>query len=468
MGLFDKVPQDFFSILTSTNKVLYVDALMLLLRKVKHGRMLDKGEYLEDLKDKLENRLIEADFSEEENDEANRMEHLEKEGISGKARMILRRLEETQWIEIEQVRNTFDEIITIPDYAMVMLNALKELSSDKAREYNKYVYPTYSLLKHYDEHPEYLYQTLVSVYENTSNLEDQLISLQHNIRRYFQGIFDQMDVNELLHQHFDLYHNKIVAAMLTPIMTIDSVSKFRNSIMAVLEEWALDEDILGTLVEQGIQRQVYSDELEARADVLEKINYVIERYENLPGFISQIVQKHNEYTTTSIERIRYMTNTDKSLRGNLIKVLSASNEDYVYESLSDMIPVYRSSIADSDSLYNRVEQSRKDETEPLGVESEDTAGIDMDEFLEAMKSLYGDSDIDAFVLKHMEGRDTSDTSAFHIESVEDYVLFMLSTIRGRVKSAPYAADISSDAHIVSGRFRLPLVTYTLKKEESDV
>ena len=77
------------------------------------------------------------------------------EGLSGKAHLLVRKLRDTGWLELEYEKDSFDEHVTIPDYAIEMINLLYDLSSDRVREYNSYVYATYAALKNSGENEDY-------------------------------------------------------------------------------------------------------------------------------------------------------------------------------------------------------------------------------------------------------------------------------------------------------------------------
>ena len=222
------------------------------------------------LVDSLETGMLNADFTEEEEEMGVAVGS--GEGLSGKAHLLIRRLRDTGWLELEYERGSFDENIAIPDYAIEVINLLYDLSSDRVREYNSYVYATYAALRNSEENHEYLYQALSAAYQNTARLVDELKLLFNNIKRYYQRIGDSMDVNELLYEHFDRYKEQIVDTIYYPLKTIDSVPRFKYSILSTLNEWLLDERILSDIVEQGVSRHVFADAEEGRDETLRMIS----------------------------------------------------------------------------------------------------------------------------------------------------------------------------------------------------
>ena len=120
MNLFERVPDNFFSILSSKNKEVYVDALMLLHRLFQHELNIETGVFLAELVGLLENRIYEL----EDDDE------IPEGGLTmrGKARLILNRLVTTGWLDREDMEGSFTEVITPRDCAIQVIKLLHDLS----------------------------------------------------------------------------------------------------------------------------------------------------------------------------------------------------------------------------------------------------------------------------------------------------------------------------------------------------
>lgn len=225
MKLFERIPDKFFSILTSSKKELYVEALFVLRQAFKTELVIRRENLTAMLMDSLESSILQADFSEEAEETGE--DRADMDGISGKAHLLLRKLKATGWLEVEYERDSFDENITIPDYAIEVIELLHDLSSEQIKEYNSYVYATYAALQNSRENPDYLYQALQAAYQNTVKLVDELKLLFNNIKRYHQRIMDQLNVNDLLAEHFDRYKEQVVDTIYYPLKTIDSVPRFK-------------------------------------------------------------------------------------------------------------------------------------------------------------------------------------------------------------------------------------------------
>ena len=105
MPLFTRIPQRFFTILTSTKKELYVEALFVLRQAFKTELVIRREELTAMLVNSLESSILQADFSEE----------VQEMGAEGMLSRIL-----------EPLRDQYDYIIldTCPSLGALTINAL--------------------------------------------------------------------------------------------------------------------------------------------------------------------------------------------------------------------------------------------------------------------------------------------------------------------------------------------------------
>ena len=432
-ALFRRIPDRFFSILSSEKKELYVEALFVIRQAFKTELVIRQEDLAAMLMDALEGQMQDADFSDELTEEG-AVE--QTANLSGKAHLLLRRLKSTGWIETEYETRSFDENITVPDYSISVINLLYDLSEEKVKEYNSYVYATYAALVNAGDNPDYVYQALFAAWQNTIRLIDELKSLFNNIRRYYSRIPNENDVNNLLRDHFDEYKAKIFDTIYYPLKTIDSVPRFKHGILAVLNSWLSDEEI----VEQGISRRVFMDEESGREEMFSMINFVADSFDGIEEMIEEIDRKHNEYTNASIEHIRYLMNVDRGMKGKLIELLKASNRHDVMVMMQDNITVYRHSYFNQRSLYSKAARTVREEGTPLALESQPQLEGVVEDFLNDVRRQYTNKKIDGWVEVRFDGADSFSSEDIGIAGTEDFILFLLGTLRGREKSAAYTVE----------------------------
>ena len=103
MKVFEIIPGDFFSVLVSPNREIYVDALMKLYEMFQNEINIRLKAFLTEVEILLEDRV----YIIEEGDDAY---DAEPASLRGKARLIERRFEKTGWVEREFLDGSFTEI----------------------------------------------------------------------------------------------------------------------------------------------------------------------------------------------------------------------------------------------------------------------------------------------------------------------------------------------------------------------
>ena len=227
MKVFETVPADFFSVLVSPNREIYVDALMKLYEMFRTEINIRLKAFLAEVELLLEDRQ----YVMEEGDDA---EEFESGSLRGKARLIEHRLEKTRWIEREYLDGSFTEIITPYPYAIIVMRMLDELTRNGAAEYNSLVFSTYSALNQaYTDSRDRMYEALLIAKNNTEKLDYELRTFYHGIRGYLKVIRENTDVNLLLKNHFEEY-KKEADRVYNPVKTMDSIFRYAGPIRNIL------------------------------------------------------------------------------------------------------------------------------------------------------------------------------------------------------------------------------------------
>ncbi|BBF43930.1 hypothetical protein lbkm_2618 [Lachnospiraceae bacterium KM106-2] len=466
MRLFEKIPDKFFTILTSKNKELFIQALFVVRKAFTTELVIKREDLVAMMIDSLEDGLIKADFTSdlEEGETIEENENLKSGSLSAKAYYVIRRLKKDGWIMVEYEQNSFEENITIPDYAIRIINVLFDLCEDRMQEYNGYVFATYSTLHSASkEHPEYLYNALKTAYKNTNDLIGELKLLFNNIQKYYQKISDELSVNDLLKAHFDEYKIQIIDAVYYPLKTIDSVPRFKNSIINILNEFLVSDEKHDAIIKQGISARYYADEEEGSRDILEKVNYIINKYEGIEEFISNIDRKHNLYTNATIDKIRYKLNSDQSIKGKLVEVLKNSGDIEILQKMEESIIAYCQSYMDEKSLYQRMKRDKRKEGKPLGIkvhrENEDM----INGFIDTVKQCYSEKRVTDYILGCFpQGRIEITSKEIPLKNDEEFILLLLGTIQGYKRQVTYQVEFRSD-YIYNNGYRIPDVVYRKKE-----
>ncbi len=468
MNLFSNVPENFFSILASKNKDVYALALDVLYQSLQSDEMtIRKDDFIRTLRDNAAELVLRFDFEGEEDDVASFV----NASLPSKAAFICRRLEETGWIDIEIDPETFEEQIALPSYSIQFLTLIHEIVSESESQYTSLVHATYSELKLEDEESdEFMYATLLRVYESTRKLRTELVTLGHSIRIYQHKLGQIFSTNKVLSDYFDDYKSRISDRLYHPLKTFDSVTKFKRHITNILQKWLRNDDIRKQLVTQSLIYSRRKDKREAEADIIEKINYITDMYEQLTRMVDEIDLKHSEYTKASATKILYLNNTDKTIKGHLESIFKHYGEAALTgEGLSALLSQMQNSISlfevgylDPESVSLPIVRRYREEGQPLPiVDFEDVSRLLMQGFLDETRNHFSDARIMSFMKMAFGEKDTVAIGDIPLPDYDAFILLILATVHKDDRQSFYDID-SNGGKIISGQYLLPDITFIRK------
>ncbi len=469
MSLFTIIPHNFFSILASKNKEIYAEALFLLYQSIEDNDLyIKKNEFVRNLKDRLNELSKELIVSVEAdpNDEDEMINHADK------ASFVVRRIEECGWIDVEVNPENFEEYIALPSYSIHVLNLLNNLVKESTAEYVSLVHATYSELKMEDEaRDEFMFATLVRAYENTKALNVELITLAHSIRIFQNRLGKVFSTNNILSDYFDLYKTRVSDRYYHPLKTFDSVAKFKRPIMQILQNWLYDDEIRMQLVNQSLMWTRNKDAKSAEADIINKINFISDMYEQVSDTISQIDEKHHAYTKASANKILYLNSVDKSTKGHLDFIFKTYAEAFsrgenvnpILNGFSESIAFNRHGYVTPDSVTLPIVRELRYESEPLSLTDFDDVRDELIRgFLDQTSSQFSNDTIFDFMEMAF-----GDESEIHISEVplltyDAFLLLILATIKTSDEQCFYIVE-TDPGKVSSQGYRLPNLRFVRKE-----
>ena len=369
MNLFEAIPANLFSIFNSKNREIYVNTLFALRQSFKQELSIEKENLIHQLANTLHQDLLNLDLDEEENDG----KKLSKDALS-LSRFIIKRLAETGWIEFEYgVDTSFKEYITLSPYSIKIINTLYAIALEDEQGYNTYMYSIYSNLIQADtERRDFMYAALLNAYDRTEELESELKSLYHNIRRKYNKLGFLVNVNDVLIDHFDDYQRKIITQIYLPLKTKDSLNRFKGSVVQVLLKWLRDPISLESLQKQAMTYQAFNSFDEVKEVIITKIYFIVDKLNELEEMIDKIDAKNTDYVSATADKMRALLTNDKSIKAKmtrLMEVLKDSNiddtQDQILEHFYPNIALESSAYMDDSSLFIRSYYMPEFNNEPL-------------------------------------------------------------------------------------------------------
>lgn len=468
-NLFDVVQPNLFSILSAPNRVVYFRALMVLrecYQRELNFRRSDLVTYLisqmeRDLYDLTEDDLV---------DSADEVGELDT--LSAKAHALIRRFVETGWLQSLADGSGLDETLIVPQYASILLDAFHSIVEPIQQRYNAFVYNVYSNLRTAnDDRDEFMFQALQSAYENTTLLRDNLRALLHNIHSYYQNLHLRQEIRELLSEHFDGYQLSVAIAAYHPLKTFDSVYRFRPRILEILRTWLATPSVLQQMAKWCQQQRADLDETAARGEIVQRIAFITDTFESLDDLLKEIDKRNTNYNRASVERLQYLLNTDRDIKGKLVQLLrslpklQAATQSPLLEAMRSL-PVYPIRYFDPLALYTEPTRRARGKPQPvLQAKTEDDAAFRAEarELMERMTALYSQQKIGEFILRQMDSDGRLASEAMRLYEFDDFLRTIVAVIKGDEPEMPYdiAWDEAKGSILVRG-YQIPVMTFLRK------
>lgn len=471
-NLFNILPENYFLIFSGKNKDIYAHSLMTLYDIFENDEsIILKSDFVKALKDK--NKDIEDfTFEDEEFDE----EELILDSLSTKASLIVRRLEETGWINIAVDPDNLEEVIILPPYTISTLKSFKEIIQDEESPYIALVHATYSELKLEDEErDELLFTVLERCYQNTKKLKLELMTIVNSIRIYQSKLAKTFQTNKVLHDYFDLYKSKIGDRYYHPLKTFDSIAKYKRPIIRILDGWLNDAECRNKLVKQAQSIKRSDDSSVSENEVITMINYIEDTYETLNSLISSIDKENNLYTKSTTNKVLYLNNTDKSIKGHLENIMKSYAKNVnngrtlakILNKMQDSLSFYEQGYIDARSVTLPLLRRYREESLPLEIVDFDLAAdIIMQNFLDETVDNYNDERVYEFMNSAFNGSDSVKSEDIPLLNQDAFILLILATVKKDDPDCFYEIEYVDNEKIMNHGYIIPnFIFHKIKKDE---
>jgi len=232
---------------------------------------------------------------------------------------LLRRLDESGWIEREQHAD-YTETIILPDYAFTLLEAFRSIQEQKPRQFSGQLYTAYQLITSAQDGKDFSPALAVTqAYENIRLVVRGLNELNQNIRRYVERATQGHSISDLLYLQFDDYAHTL-GPTYHALKTSDHISRYRRDMIRQLLTWQLDPRWLDQAAEEFATQSRFSP-ARAREELNHYMQFIVNQLEGLDPLLEDIDQRHAQYLRTSLRQIRYqLVNADGSFKDRLISL----------------------------------------------------------------------------------------------------------------------------------------------------
>lgn len=442
--LFSVIPENFFIPLSSQNRIVYWECICKLFSVMNH--QLSFGIERDVLADELQyyfEQSLAADLEEEDFRDAD---------SRGKANLMLRKLENYGWIEIETDKSYIQKV-NFREHAIQIIKTLLEVEEGKQIEYQGYIYTIYSLVRSSTDHSGVV---LTQILDNTDMLITGLKNMSSNIKHYIDGLTKHRTVAEIMDVLFNDYITNIVDKAYHRLLTSDNVSKFRPEIIERLESKSKNIKYM-TETSEEISRLKEIPIEEARELVYRYLHEIIDAFRNMDDILNEINQKNAVYQRAAINRAKFLLAGSEDIRGQLKEILLGINEvinqeqmelDGIYEIgfLEELIRIYSSAFLDDNSFYSPVEGKKAFEPQEIPMYEPDLEKRQekLRKITEKMQKILSQEKIDYYIKEQLGGRGEMLASELPLENIEDFVKIIYVRLYGQRKNMCYQVEVKHE------------------------
>jgi len=462
--MFETIPSTFFNLLVSKNRDLYVNALFTIRKAIRQDLYITREDLARRIALSMEEQIKDTNLDDEED----KFESEDLTSTNSKALYIIRKLRDYGWINIDfNAKNSFEEYIAVPSYATQAINFLYGLTTEAEQEYNSLVYSTYAALKMADTDGNDYYDALVTAYKNTDKLNESLANLYYGIRSIEQRISENININDVVSIHFNEYLLKLHDQYYHPYKTFDSIERFRSPVLKMIRRWRNDNQVRKKMLAAAKNKMPNKKGDALYEEVAKMYDYIYQTYDEIEEKMDLIDNKINDYTASTIDKMKHLVSMDESYKGKLTYLVKLINENKEHETeIIDMIldntVLQVQEYASKEGLYTKREIQINTELSIVEIVTEDKTGSDVDEIFGKIIQGYNTQKIKEFIVSRANSNKQVTIQELNISNDEDFILSILAMLRGDEKELPFKVEFD-EGYLRVKNYLVPNIKFIMKE-----
>ena len=448
--LFDRINLNFFSVLSSPNKRIYVDCIFIIYNSVDSLEDSFQGD-----RDFIVGKLIDyfddAGYVElsgddpDDNDEIKEVARTSRQ----KANYVINVLKNAGWLGEEELGD-YKVSLNFFDYAIKIIDCLESIRENKSIEYTGEIYTIYSLFSAFDEDVDQGLNILEQAYQKTLDITRRLKSLKANIYRYYYDITKDKSLHELsslLEKLLVEYKQNFFDSAYYNLKTRDSLPRHKRNILKSLSEILNSEEKMERLTQDVIRTKRIADYNVAFSYVEEKIRYINDSFTGLDNLMLSIDRKNEQYISAASSKILFLTSNSNNIEGLLNRLLQAMlGQKDEERNFPGIFNLSHARNLDTASLHTQRKQR-------VDIETEEVV-FDPSLFTDDMKSskmfqLFKNSDfnksaINAFALMVLKDLGAVEAKDVTVETTEDYLKLILVFLYSKSTNMIYRVKLHDE------------------------
>ncbi|AUD62648.1 hypothetical protein BK010_03235 [Tenericutes bacterium MO-XQ] len=419
--LFDRMHENFFSVLSSPNRNTYIDCIFIIYNAIDTIEDAFQGD-----RDYIVSKLVDY-FDDQQTDDFEDIEENEQTSTSRqKALHVINVLKKNGWIGEEELGD-YKTSLNLFDYSIQVIDVLYRIKNNQQNEYTGEIYTVYSLLSNFSI--EEGIGVLEQAYLKTNDIIRKLKALKANIYRYYYDItkkHSRKDLPLLLEKLLVEYKQNFFDSLYYNLKTTDSLSRYKRGILESINRIQNDADLMDDLAKNVIRLKRIEDYNEAFLYIEDRLRFVTDSFTALEHLILAIDRKNEQYITAAASKILFFTNQSDDIEGifNRLFRIVLNQKDI---DLNQLFNIAQIRNLDTDSLYNPRRARIKAEPEEITF---DDSLITEDYRQEKIKALlknniYGKKEIDLYVKSLLNDQKQIEAKDIILDTQEDYVKLIL-------------------------------------------
>ena len=353
-GVFETLPENFFSPLASPKKEHYAALLIVfyrLFQESSHGierpvlmaRFMDyialhessfisdddntelvsadknSAAVLIDMQDIESNAEEEAEQAEREDEEESGAAQTSIDPVRAAASKYLRVFIKCGWMK-EEVLSDYSRIINMSSSAKPFFESLAKVEEGLKTEYESHIVSIYSLLCS-DAAIDNGHYTVLNAHSQTMSLIDSLKVLSQNIHAYYEIVTEnETSISGLLELHFNQYAKEILDGAYKRLKTSDNLSRYRPKILKRIGELITDSQWLESSAVKFSRLGTFTAE-ESKDKLKTFLEEIRDTLKAVDPLLEEIDRRNMLYSKASIERIKAKLEPNSTITGRLYQII---------------------------------------------------------------------------------------------------------------------------------------------------
>ncbi len=447
-----QLPQQFWTVFSSRNRYIYMEALLAIYDEYMYNDyFLTKETCIQLIAEHFTDRIVDISADDEEQDTDN-MEPM--------ATKILNRLIRFSWLKRVEDYSSFKTNIIIPDYASTFIETIKKVSNPDAEEQDLYIQNVYTSIYSFYYDTKAGLELLKAAMINTTRLNRSLQDMLHNMDRFFGALLEKENYEDLLIEHLNGYVETIVNRKYRLLKTSDNFYIYKNDIKRLLHVISEDEERINLLKHKLMAEGKQEEE------ILEDFGRVIDEIErgiiNMEKRISHIDAEHSKYIKATVSRLEYLLSSDDNMQGNVIALLNLMSEakgQKLYPKVTSVFLLNDHTVITPDSFYKkRGKRKQFEDTVEHEVETEEELSKEDILRINQNKHRYSRAQIEAFILERMQGGSYC-TGDHPICNDEEFELLVLAYDHSIRRTSPFHVVPGERGMITHGTYSYPDIIF---------